>query len=224
MTKSEQPGLCSILNADTVQLNFSTSRKSENFLGMPFEYYYAYVLMLVQLYVPRSIVPLRELNEVIQDLVQISISEFWLRCISGKVKIESPKAYLSSIVRSRCVDIARYYKKLQSTSPLDQDGEIYEGRAFISSREGERDPALEFGYRELIEKVIVDVVRLPIQQRYAMICVLKDEIGNSFPLTDTFGKHGIDIEAINWPQKAVELQRLRSSLSLARKKLRSFKK
>ncbi len=68
-----------------------------------------------------------------------------------------------------------------------------------------QDPALEFEHEELIADVIDNVLRLPHHQQYAMICLLKDEIGDTFPLVEEFAKHGIDIRTIDWPRDAVEI-------------------
>src|SRR5205085_6783159 len=113
--------------------------------------------------------------------------------------------------------IRRRQSKLTSPLPMDQDGELYQGRVLLVPSDGMQDPAFEFERKELIAEVVNDVLTLPPIQRYAMICTLKDEIGDTFPLAETFRKHGIDIETINWPRERMELQKLQSSLSVARK-------
>ena len=116
-------------------------------------------------------------------------------------------------------------RKNMATSPLllDQDGEMVQSNAVLITGDGLCDPVTEFERKEMIAEVVADVLELPAIQRYAMICVLKDEVGDTFPLEEVFGKHGIDIKTINWPEDPVELQKLQSSLSVARKKLRAFK-
>lgn len=74
--------------------------------------------------------------------------------------------------------------------------------------------------KEFITAIIDEVVQLPPKQRYVMICVLKDEVGHSFPLIEISNKHGIDIVSIIWPRDPKELQRLRSLVSVARRTLR----
>lgn len=106
---------------------------------------------------------------------------------------------------------------------LDQDGEMYQDNAILITGDGLCDPVIEFERKELIAEVVDDVLNLPAIQRYAMICVLKDEVGDIFPLEEVFGKHSIDIKTINWPEDPIELQKLHSSLSVARKKLRALK-
>lgn len=188
------------------------------------ERYYKYILELVRMQVPRSIVPPEKLDEEINDLAERTLIIFWSRLISGQIEITSPKAYIRSIVHSQCVDLIRQLKR-KPTFPLltDQDGELYQGKALLIPSDGMQDPALEFEYEELITEVIDDVLRLPHHQQYAMICLLKDEVGDTFPLVEEFAKHGVDIRTIDWPRDPLELHKLKSSLSPARRTLRSFK-
>ncbi|MEO6888985.1 MAG: hypothetical protein ABI456_07175 [Ktedonobacteraceae bacterium] len=169
---------------------------------------------------------LQESREDVLDLVQISVSELWSRHNSGKVEITSSIAYLSSIVHCRCIDLLRRRKgHIVLPLPLDADGEIYQGKPLFLSHEGiYQDPVRAFECKEFLEEIIARTVKLPDRQRYAMICVLKDEIDDTFPLVDVFKGYGIDIEPIHWPQEACELHRLRASLTFARKTLRSLQK
>ncbi|MBA2678221.1 MAG: sigma-70 family RNA polymerase sigma factor [Ktedonobacteraceae bacterium] len=170
---------------------------------------------------------LQESREDVLDLVQIAVSELWSRHTSGKVEIACSIAYLTSIVHSRCIDLLRRRKRcIVLPLSLDTDGEIYQGGTpLLSHEEGSyQDPVLAFEQKEFLEEVIADIVKLPGRQRYAMICVLKDEIDDTFPLVDVFKGHGIDIEPIHWPQERCELHRLHALLTVARKTLRSLRK
>jgi hypothetical protein len=57
-----------------------------------------------------------------------------------------------------------------------------------------------------------------------MVCALKDQIADILPLVDLFLPCGIDIESMHWSETAGELQSERTSLSVARKKLRTLRK
>ena len=116
-------------------------------------------------------------------------------------------------------------RKNMATTPLllDQDDEMYQGNALPITGNGLYDPVAEFECKEMLAEVVEDVLKLPAIQRYAMICVLKDVAEGSFPLEEVFGKHGIDTKTIDWPEDPFELQRLQSSLSVARKKVRALK-
>jgi len=169
-------------------------------------------------------VPLEEFDDEVDELAQKSLITFWPKLISKEIQIISPEAYLSRIVRSRCIDMMRQRKNMATSRLLlDQDGEMYQGNALPITGHGLCDPVAEFERKELIAEVVDDVLELPAVQRYAMICVLKDEVGDTLPLEEVFGKHGIDIKTINWPEDPIELQKLQSSLSVARKKLRASK-
>ncbi len=169
---------------------------------------------------------LQESREDVLDLVQIAVSELWSRQNSGKVVIASPTAYLSNIVHSRCIDRLRRRKgRIVLPLTLDADGEIHQGKILFLSHEGSYyDPVLACELKEFLEEAIAGIVRLPDRQRYAMICVLKDEIDDTFPLVEVFKGYGIDIEPIHWPQETCELHKLRASLTVARKTLRSLQK
>ncbi len=189
------------------------------------ERYGKYILELVRMQVPRNIVPPSELADEINDLTQMALIVLWQKLISEKIQITSPNAYIRYIVRSQCIDlIRRRQRKPISSVSIDQDGELRQGSAMLMQSEGLHDPAFEYDRKELIVEIIDDVMKLPPHQRLAMICLLKDEVGNTFPLVETFRKHGIDIETIDWPQDPTELHRLKSSISFARKKLNSPKK
>ena len=203
--------------------SLSTSGGNNIEVNKSLERYYKYILELVRMQVPRSIVSPEELDDEINDLAETTLIIFWSKLISEHVQIDSPKAYIRSIVRSQCVDLIRQLKRKPTLSlPTDQDGELYQGRVVLIPSDGMQDPALEFEHEELIAEVIDDVLRLPHHQQYAMICLLKDEVGDTFPLVEEFAKHGVDISTIDWPRDPVELHKLKSSLSVARKKLRSF--
>jgi hypothetical protein len=138
-----------------------------------------------------------------------------------ETKIVSAKHYLDRIVRSACIDEIRSCKrKYASSLPLDADGELQQGKVLLTASQESDDPAEEYELKEFITEIIDEVVQLPTRQRYVMICVLKDEVGQTFPLAEAFKKHGIDTTTIEWPDDPLELQRLCSLLSQARKTLR----
>ena len=208
----------------SMSLNRPASERDRVELNKSLERYYKYIVRLARIQVPRNMVPPEEFDDEVDELAQKALITFWPKLISREIQIRAPKAYLSRIVRSRCIDMIRQRKNM-ATSPLllDQDGEMYQSNAILITGDGLCDPVAEFERKELIAEVVDDVLQLPAVQRYAMICVLKDEVGDTFPLEEVFGKHGIDIKAINWPEDPIELQKLQSSLSVARKKLRVSK-
>ena len=88
-----------------------------------------------------------------------------------------------------------------------------------------RDPAYELDQKEIdaewVKCVIHAIRRLPPCQRYAVTCLLNEQLDNIHPsFVAMFKDAGIDIEAARWPEDAAELRSLRTSLAIARKKLR----
>jgi len=160
-----------------------------------------------------------DLDDEINDLAQTALIAYW-KVASNNGHIVSPKAYIYSIIRSRYIDLMRQRKhKTYLALPVDQDGELYQGDVLLMPGDGMLDPALQFERQEFIAEVVADVIHLPPCQQRAMICALKDE-ADTLALEEEFRKYGVDIGAINWPEDAAELQKLQSSLSVARKKLR----
>lgn len=164
------------------------------------------------------------LEEDVKDAAQTALITLWSKLFVERVKIDYPKAYISFIVRSRWSDVARQRQR-QAALPLPEteDGEeLPYGNVLLFPGEGMSDPALEYERKEFLEEVVGKVVQLPAAQLKAMICLLKDEVGETFPLIETFATYSIDIRSIEWPDDRYERQKLLSSLSVARQKLRSF--
>jgi DNA-directed RNA polymerase specialized sigma24 family protein len=163
------------------------------------------------------------LDDEINDLAQTALIAYW-KIASKNGQIVSPKAYIKAIIRSRYIDMMRQRKhKTYLPLPVDQDGELYQGNVLLMPGDELMDAALQYERKELIAEVVADVINLSHCQQRAMICMLKDEVGDTLVLEAEFRKHGVDISGINWPTDPGELKTLKSSLSIARMKMRSFK-
>lgn len=163
------------------------------------------------------------LEEESKDVYQEVLLALWLKLTPRRGEIISPKAYVYQVVHSHWIDAARQRQRRPTFPLLEEDGEPSQEVARFFPGEGMGDPALEYERKELIEEVIYDVTQLPPIQMKAMVCMLRDEIENTFPLTEAFAKYGIDIRSIVWPDDGHERQSWLSSLSVARKKLRTLK-
>lgn len=160
------------------------------------------------------------LEEDIKDVSQEVLVTLWLKMMPRLGEFRSPEAYICSVVYSRWIDAARKRQRQPTVPLLEEDGEPSQGIARYFSDEDMGDPARAYERKELIEEVIYEVVQLPSIQMKAMICTLRDEIGNTFPLVEAFMKYGTDIRSTVWPDDSKERQSWLSSLSVARKKLR----
>lgn len=180
-----------------------------------------YISTSVSRYFPSNLVPPDERPAWIEDITQKAWIKFWSVMGRPETKIVSAKLYLDCIIRSVCIDEIRSYKrKYASSLPLGPDGELQQGKVLLLASQEFDDPAKKYELREFISEIIDEVMQLPTRQRYVMICVLKDEVGQTFPLAEAFKKYGIDTTTIEWPDDPLESQRLRSLLSQARKTLR----
>lgn len=159
--------------------------------------------------------PAEEGAEEVDDLIQATLITFWLTLSSDRVQIASPRAYINSILRSRYIDMIRRQCRHQH---VRLPALVQEEQAHIFF-EHEQDPVQAFEYKELVAELVDEAMYLsPCQQR-ALFCQIKDEVDPSI-LAEIFARHGIDIDAIDWPLDPAKLQSIRSSLTVARRKLR----
>ncbi len=112
-------------------------------------------------------------------------------------------------------------RKYAGSLPLDQNGELVQGKVLLTVSQGMGDPVIEYELKEFITEVVDAALQLPPKEKATMLRVLWDEIGNIFPLEEMLQQHGIDVERIPCPRTLKELQRFHSLLSVARKKLRA---
>ncbi len=181
-----------------------------------------YILVLARNKVPRHLTSPEVLDLEIQELAQRSRIKLW-RTLQ-KSRIIHIKAYIRCIVHSVSMDMIRGDKP-DLPLPLDEEGELYQGNVLVTPSEGMQDPLYELEQKERVAEYITqvaDVLRsLPLCQRRVMICSLKDQLDDVLTLAQAFKNFEINIEAVRWPSKKKEVQNLRASLSVARKKLRA---
>jgi len=165
------------------------------------------------------------LADEIEDLIQKVRIKLWLT-LQRKL-INNLKAYVRCIVFTEAIDMVRQYRSTLSL-PLDEDGELYHGSLIYGQSEGTQDPSYEIEQAEelddAVQNIFEAIVRLPPRQQQAMICSLKDQIDDVCPIIDALRDRLIDVDKANWPEEKNELQSLRASLSVARKKLLSIRK
>src|SRR5579884_1981935 len=179
-----------------------------------------YIMSLARKNIPRNIVPSEDMDLEIDELAQNSRIKLWLAL--RKQQITYLKAYIRRILQTETVNMVRQ-RKLTLPLPIDEDGELYQGNLLVTASEEMQDPLDELEREETIAeyitKTIDDVLKLPSHQQFAMICSLKDQLDDLLLLIEGFKDHNVDIEEVNWPEEKEKIQRIRASLSIARKKL-----
>lgn len=182
-----------------------------------------YILALARKKVPHHTAPREVLDLEIQELAQRSRIKLW--CSLKQRKITRIKAYIRSIIHSESIDMIRR-SKFELSLPLDEEGELYQGKVLAAPGEGMQDPLYELVQQEKVSESITQVVKamrsLPPRQQQAMICSLEDKLDDVSTLTQAFKKFGINTEAARWPSKKFEVQSYRASLTIARKKLKTI--
>ena len=189
------------------------------------EYYDDFIRMLARQNIPHTITSADVIDLDIDELAQITRFKLWLAL--QKQDIRHMKAYIRRIVYNEAINMVRQYKPVEPLITSDE-GELYQAHVMIASGQAIQDPAEEIEQEEMLSsyssKLTEAIPKLPPQQQRAMICALKDQIADILPLVDLFPPHGIDIESMHWPETEGELQSVRTSLSIARKKLRASRK
>ncbi|HYU76684.1 MAG TPA: sigma-70 family RNA polymerase sigma factor [Ktedonobacteraceae bacterium] len=180
-----------------------------------------YIMDQVRRQVPRHMLRPEVLDLEIDELAQNVRIKLWQALLQRT--IVNLQGYIRTMVRNEVINMLR---RSRSCLPLitDEDGELYQGNALINVGEGMVDPAEAAEEKETIqgsiEFAVEAVATLPANQRRALICHLKDQIDDILPLVEAFQKRAIDIKAISWPTEKKEAQVFRTSLSIARKKLK----
>lgn len=204
--------------------NSSTIRTRNNKVDEMLERCDSFIQTLARKKIPRTITSAEVIDLDIDELAQITRFNLWLAL--RKQDIRNTNAYIRRIVYNESINMIRQHKPVESLI-TDDDGELSLTHRIVASSQEIQNPAERIEHEEMLSsyrrRLIQIVLELPPQQQRAMICELKDQIADILPLVDMFRPYGIDIESIHWPETKKELQRMRSSLSVARRKLRASK-
>ena len=190
------------------------------------EQFDGYITSLARKSIPQSIVHIEMIDLEIDDLIQNVRIKLWLALKRQHLKYI--KAYIKCIVQTEVVDMIRRHKPILPL-PVDEDGELYQGRivgTHMVYSEGMQDPSYEFEHEErfndCVARAAEAICELPARQRYALICSLKDRLDECLQLVTVLKERGQDIEKTEWPENKDDQQTLRASLYISRKKLRSI--
>jgi RNA polymerase sigma factor (sigma-70 family) len=184
----------------------------------------AYIRLQAQKYVFRIFGFVEGWKQDVDDVVQQTLFQLWLAY--RRISIENFRAYARQIVRNETINLMRRYKRdIVQRLQKGDDGEIYlSNQIYLHSLDESSDPQSiverQERQRELMVKVGDAVVDLPDCQREAMVCKLWEEIDEGLQIIEeALRKHGLETNK-SWPEGKKEKQRLQSSLSPARRKLK----
>lgn len=170
--------------------------------------------------VPQHCIAHDDLDLIVNDIVQNTEIKYWLA--ASQWEIAHPQSYIQTILRHEVVNVAR--KRTILPLPLYPDNELAQEAVLIASGEHSYEPLCELVQREaayeLLEEVAKATIILPRRQKWAFISSLKERVDDLAGLIGALSRHNIDASTFSAPTEA-EISTHRSSLSIARKKLRA---
>ncbi len=158
-----------------------------------------------------------EVDELAQK-TRIKLWQAW-----QKQYITNPKAYISRIAYTEFISMLRQHRPIDQL-PLDDDGEVYQGNVMCAFSQESLDPAEQVVQadtgRYYLREAMEEITALPQRQQLAMLCQLKENLDDLHSFMYECRARDIDAEALERPTRGEELQAMRSSTTIARKKLR----
>jgi DNA-directed RNA polymerase specialized sigma24 family protein len=176
--------------------------------------HFQYILYIAKRYVPSYIGPVDS-----DDVAQEASIKFWLIC--QKQTIESPKAYIRTIVYTVVADMVRKYKpQLYQALSTDEHGEILESYLINLEEAEQRNPErileLQESLHETMKKLVGAVTELPPRQQHSAVTTLKERIDDLLLFVDVLQENNINGD-LERPIERVERQRLQASFSHAQR-------
>ena len=182
-----------------------------------------YIVSLARKKAPRSRTSPDSVADDIDELAQRIRIKLWL--ISLKQDITAVRTYIRHIAATVSIDMLREQKPTVAL-PVNEEGELYQGKLLFAPRQEEQDPAAllvqEESFSEGMELMAGGVLDLPPVQQQAMLYSLKKQIDELLPFLEILQQHGADIEGATMPEEINQQRSHRTSLSVARKKMRAL--
>lgn len=199
----------------------SSIEEKENLLETTLEQYDAFIIMLARNAL-RHYENKPEIVEMeIDEIAQMTRIKLWSALT--QTHIIDFKAYIRRIVHNETINLLRR-RKHETLLPIDEEGEITSGVLLMNAHRGE-DPAQHVMQNEellqYIQMTAECLLTLPPFQRRAIMYDLVQKLGETSPLVSLLAERGCRVEVAAWPKDTQSQQRLRASLSIARKNLRS---
>lgn len=157
----------------------------------------------------------------IDELVQLTRVKLWQALLQKK--IVNLKGYIRRIVHNESVSMGR--KRMLYPLPEDEERELYQGEILVKVGTDMDDPALEMEQKEMaahyVKHCVCAALSLPECQKRAFLLSLRDRLDDIIMLADTCRLYNVDLATITGPTNAQELHSTRSSISIARRKVRA---
>lgn len=160
------------------------------------------------------------------ELVQQVRIKFWQAL--ERQPITYSRAYIRQIMCHEIVNLWRQ-RRNECALPLNVEGELTcYNYTLLKKCASVQDPADTVEQQEvaleLLNWAAHKTAQLPSQQRYAVVCELKDQVDDLNLLKCAFQAHQITIETFHWPASKEAMHNLKASISPARKKFRQMRK
>jgi DNA-directed RNA polymerase specialized sigma24 family protein len=199
------------------KLNFSSTSPSSHDVESILVAYDPYIVSLMR---KGTFTPLSFMDR--DDITQ-QIRIKMMRALQEK-SIHSLSQYMKSVAHNEYVSFMRRQKPaLPLLDNDDEEGLGCREDELVALQEGFRDPQIEFeatnSYHECLETMVRAILALPKVQMRVAICSIRDRMDDPLSLTTAFGRHNLDISALQWPTDPKEKQRLQASYAPVRKKL-----
>lgn len=199
----------------------SSIEEKENILATTLEQYDAFIITLAR----RALIGYKNNPEIVEmeidEVAQMTRINLW-RTLTH-THVTNPKAYIRRIVRNETINLFRR-RKHEIALPVDEEGEITNGVPLMDTHQGE-DPAhsvmQDEALRQCVQGIAERLLTLPPFQRRAIMYDLVQKLEDTSPLVSHLAERGCRVEVATWPKDTQSQQRLRASLSIARKNLRS---
>ncbi len=180
-----------------------------------------YIVAMAQRNVPQQISAPETRDLDVDEIAQNARIKLWQAL--QKDQILNARAYVRSIVYHEAINMVRSNKPKLSLFGAN-DGELSGGKLLMYENEALRDPAYIVEQAEQLAERAAQAAQaiqtLPPRQQRAILCTLLDNLDNVLPLLAIFKAQKLDIAAEHWPEQKAEMQLLKASLSMSRKKLR----
>jgi len=217
------------IEQSVLTVNISSGRPlspDSNYVNMLLGQYDDYIRRQAWKKVPRGLIHPAMVYDEADDLAQKIRIKLWRKL--QQEPLLNPGSYINCIAHTETIDIVRRHIKSALLLTIDQESyQLDYGFPLFTSDTSTHDPAAKFEQTEslatFIESIVTDILTLPPRQRFSVFWVLKNEMSDLTPLVEALKNHGIDLASLKRLEDEKETQRLRSLLTIARKKLRMLR-